>query len=80
MNTQLTQLMVQHFFFMVAEKARMFLALEKCSILRKKLHIGNDVIVVDDKQYTYEIDSENESITFSPSFLGIAKKFDCKLE
>ena len=34
---------------------------------------GNDVIVVDDKQYTYEIDSENESITFSPSFLGIAK-------
>lgn len=41
---------------------------------------GNDVIVVDDKQYTYEIDSENESITFSPSFLGIAKKFDCKLE
>lgn len=43
------------------------------------LEDGN-VIVVDGKQYSYEIDSKNGTITFSPSFLGIATKFDCKLQ
>lgn len=37
---------------------------------------GDDVIIVNETRYTYTIDAKNETITFSPSFLGCASTFD----